>query len=322
MELLISLGIGYLLDLVFGDPQWLPHPIRAIGFMISRGETLLRRILPRHELFAGTLLSITTVLVSYLLPFLVLYLLGLWNVYVKIAVEAFFCYQILATKSLRVESMYVYRHLINQDIPGARKALSRIVGRDTETLSQDQIIKAAVETVSENTSDGVIAPMIFLVIGGAPLGFFYKAVNTLDSMIGYKNDRYLLFGRFAARLDDICNYVPARISGVLMIAAAFMTGFDGKSAARIYRRDREKHASPNSAQTESVCAGALHIQLAGDASYFGKIYHKPTIGDEIRHTEAEDIRNANRLMYGTSMIGVILLSALRFSVGVLLFILC
>ena len=311
MELLISLGIGYLLDLVFGDPQWLPHPIRAIGFMISRGETLLRRILPRHELFAGTLLSITTVLVSYLLPFLVLYLLGLWNVYVKIAVEAFFCYQILATKSLRVESMYVYRHLINQDIPGARKALSRIVGRDTETLSQDQIIKAAVETVSENTSDGVIAPMIFLVIGGAPLGFFYKAVNTLDSMIGYKNDRYLLFGRFAARLDDIVNFIPAVFSAWVMIVSSFLLRMNVRNAVKIYRRDRKNHASPNSAKTESVAAGALGLQLAGDAFYFGKLVKKKTIGDPLKTPEVEDIRRANRLMYMTSVLSLIFLMGVR-----------
>ena len=231
-------------------------------------------------------------------------------------------YQILAVKCLKVESMKVYHCLKEQGLEEAREAVSMIVGRDTAQLDAEGVTKAAVETVAENTSDGIIAPMLYTAIGGPVLGFFYKAVNTMDSMIGYKNEKYLYFGRFAARLDDICNYVPARISGVLMIAAAFMTGFDGKSAARIYRRDRKKHASPNSAQTESVCAGALHIQLAGDASYFGKIYHKPTIGDEIRHTEAEDIRNANRLMYGTSMIGVILLSALRFSVGVLLFILC
>lgn len=311
MELLISLGIGYLLDLVFGDPQWLPHPIRAIGFMISRGETLLRRILPRHELFAGTLLSITTVLVSYLLPFLVLYLLGLWNVYVKIAVEAFFCYQILATKSLRVESMYVYRHLINQDIPGARKALSRIVGRDTETLGQDQIIKAAVETVSENTSDGVIAPMIFLVIGGAPLGFFYKAVNTLDSMIGYKNDRYLLFGRFAARLDDIVNFIPAVFSAWVMIVSSFLLRMNVRNAVKIYRRDRKNHASPNSAKTESVAAGALGLQLAGDAFYFGKLVKKKTIGDPLKTPEVEDIRRANRLMYMTSVLSLIFLMGVR-----------
>ena len=317
--------IAFALDAIFGDPYCIPHPICLIGKLISKGEKALRKCFygsEKKEYIGGMLLSVGVVLISFVVPAVILWGLGKIHSSLSVLLQIWFCFQIFAAKSLKKESMKVYTALKARNLPEARKYLSYIVGRDTTALSEEAVAKAAVETVAENTSDGVIAPLFFMAIGGAPLAFAYKAVNTLDSMIGYKNEKYLYFGRFAARLDDICNYVPARISGVLMIAAAFMTGFDGKSAARIYRRDRKKHASPNSAQTESVCAGALHIQLAGDASYFGKIYHKPTIGDEIRHTEAEDIRNANRLMYGTSMIGVILLSALRFSVGVLLFILC
>lgn len=317
--------IAFALDAIFGDPYCIPHPICLIGKLIFKGEKALRKYFhgsEKKEYIGGMLLSIGVVLISFVVPAVILWGLGKIHWSLAVLLQIWFCFQIFAAKSLKKESMKVYTVLKSGNLPEARKYLSYIVGRDTTALSEEAVAKAAVETVAENTSDGVIAPLFFMAIGGAPLAFAYKAVNTLDSMIGYKNEKYLYFGRFAARMDDVCNYIPARISGILMIAAAFMTGFDGKSAARIYRRDRKKHASPNSAQTESVCAGALHIQLAGDASYFGKIYHKPTIGDEIRHTEAEDIRNANRLMYGTSMIGVILLSALRFSVGVLLFILC
>ncbi len=317
--------IAFILDAIFGDPYCIPHPICLIGKLISKGEQVLRKRFygsEKKEFIGGMLLSIGVVLISFLVPAAILW--GFSKIHWSLAVllQIWFCFQIFAAKSLKKESMKVYTALKAGNLPEARKYLSYIVGRDTTELSEEAVAKAAVETVAENTSDGVIAPLFFMAIGGAPLAFAYKAVNTLDSMIGYKNEKYLYFGRFAAKLDDICNFIPARISGVLMIAAAFIVGFDGKSAARIYLRDRRKHASPNSAQTESVCAGALHIQLAGDASYFGKVYHKPTIGDERRHTQAEDIRNANRLMYGTSIIGVILFSVLRLSVGVWLFILC
>ena len=217
-------------------------------------------------------------------------------------VEAILTYQILAAKCLWVESMKVYKALKEGTIADARKAVSMIVGRDTAKLDAEGVTKAAVETVAENTSDGVIAPMIYLAIGGPILGMLYKAINTMDSMVGYKNERYLDFGRAAAKLDDIVNYVPSRIAARLMIFSCYFLGgkFIASEAKRIYLRDRLKHASPNSAQTESVCAGALGIQLAGDASYFGKLVHKPTIGDARRKVEAEDIVLANRLMYGTT----------------------
>ena len=205
----------------------------------------------------------------------------------------------------------MYDRLKEHDLPGARYAVSMIVGRDTKNLSEQGVTKAAVETVAENTSDGVIAPLFYLMIGGAPLGFFYKAVNTMDSMVGYKNDKYLYFGRFAAKMDDLFNYIPARLSAFFMILSAFCLGMDGKGALRIYLRDRRKHASPNSAQTEAVCAGALGVQLAGDAYYFGKLYHKETIGDPVREIEAEDIVRAGRLMDGTAVLTLIVLGLLR-----------
>ena len=267
MDLMIALAGGYILDLILGDPHWLPHPVRLIGWMISKGEACMRRLFPNRPFLGGMFLAILVVLLSFAIPFLLLWLLRSWNRWVAVAVEAVFCYQILATKSLKVESMRVYKALQKGDLPGARKALSWIVGRDTEKLDERQVSRAAVETVAENTSDGVIAPLFYLVLGGAPLGFFYKSVNTLDSMIGYKNDKYLYFGRFAAKMDDVVNFIPAILSAWLMIAASFLLRLDGKNAIRIYRRDHKNHASPNSARTESVAAGALRIQLAGEDVY-------------------------------------------------------
>lgn len=228
-----------------------------------------------------------------------------------LALESFWCYQILATKSLKVESDRVYIALKDKGLEAGRKAVSMIVGRDTQNLTEEGVTKAAVETVAENTSDGVIAPLFYMLIGGAVLGFTYKAINTMDSMVGYKNDRYQWFGTAAAKLDDVVNFIPARVSAVLMIAASYLTGMDGKNAARIFRRDRFNHKSPNSAQTEAVMAGALDVQLAGDAWYFGKLHKKPTIGDPVREMELLDIRRSHKLLYGTAMLGLILGIILR-----------
>lgn len=228
-----------------------------------------------------------------------------------LALESFWCYQIFATKSLKVESDRVYIALKDRGLEAGRKAVSMIVGRDTQNLTEEGVTKAAVETVAENTSDGVIAPLFYMLIGGAVLGFAYKAINTMDSMVGYKNDRYQWFGTAAAKLDDVVNFIPARVSAVLMIAASYLTGMDGKNAARIFRRDRFNHKSPNSAQTEAVMAGALDVQLAGDAWYFGKLHKKPTIGDPVREMELLDIRRSHKLLYGTAMLGLILGIILR-----------
>lgn len=314
MEIGIAVLLGFLLDLLLGDPHWLPHPVRFIGWMIAKGETILRKRLPRHERIAGAVLAIFVTGISFALPLGILMLAGRVHVGLRIGIETIFCYQILATKCLKVESMRVYKYLKKGDIPNSRKYLSWIVGRDTENLNEEQISKAVVETIAENTSDGVIAPMLFLIIGGAPLGFFYKAVNTLDSMIGYKNDRYLYFGRFAAKLDDVMNFIPAIVSAWLMILASFLLRLDAKNAIAIYRRDRHNHASPNSAKTESVAAGALNLQLAGDAYYFGKLVVKPTIGDANRTITIEDIPLMNRLMYMTAVLSLLIMSAARWGI--------
>lgn len=310
----IAFFLGFLLDLLLGDPQGLPHPVRLIGALIARTEHVLRRVCFVHEqqknparqnkreLAAGALLVAFVLLVTGSVTALLLY--GAYRVHmlVGLAVEAVLTYQLFAAKCLCVESMKVYECLRQGKLAAARAAVSMIVGRDTACLDETGVAKAAIETVAENTSDGVIAPMLYTALGGPVLGICYKAVNTMDSMLGYKNEAYLYFGRAAARLDDLWNYVPARISAHLMLAAAYIGGdcFSGKDAYRIYRRDRRKHASPNAAQTESVCAGALGIALAGDAVYFGKAVQKPLLGDAKRAVVYEDIRRANQLMYVTA----------------------
>lgn len=309
-----ALLIGFALDLCFGDPHWMPHPVRFMGWMIAKLERPLRRLFPETksgERAAGCLLVVLVLLVSAGIPALLLWLCSLVSPWLQLAVESVMCYQILAVKSLRVESMKVYWKLKQDDLPGSRKAVSMIVGRDTQRLDKTQVAKAAVETVAENTSDGVVAPLLYTALGGPVLGFFYKAVNTMDSMVGYKNDAYLWFGRTAARLDDFCNWIPARISAWLMILSSFFLGLDGRDALRIYRRDRRNHSSPNSAHTEAVCAGALGVQLAGDAVYFGKVVKKPTIGDPDRPVVTEDIRRANRLMTLTAVLGLLACSLVK-----------
>lgn len=314
-EILLSLVLGYFLDLLIGDPHWLYHPIRLVGKLISVLEKGLRFLFPKTEkgeLVAGVFLVIFTTGITTAVSAAILYVGFLIHPAVKFVMEVIMCYQLLATRALRDESMKVYEKLKAKDLPGSRYAVSMIVGRDTENLDEAGVTKAAVETVAENTSDGIIAPMLFMMIGGPVLGFFYKSVNTMDSMVGYKNDRYLYFGRAAAKLDDILNYIPARISAWMMICSCFFAGLDAKEAHRIFKRDRYNHASPNSAQTEAVMAGALHVQLAGDAWYFGKLHKKKTIGDPIRVVEYEDIRRANRLLYVTSFLTLLLSGAIRF----------
>ncbi len=252
--------------------------------------------------------------VFFAAPFFLLRWLYAVRPWLGVIVEALLCWLMLATRSLRDESMKVHRALTRGSLPEARQAVSMIVGRDTKDLDAAGVTRAAVETVAENTGDGSVAPLLFLALGGAPLGFLYKTVNTLDSMIGYKNDKYLYFGRAAARLDDALNFLPARLSGVLMVAAAWLLRLDAKNAWRVFRRDRRKHASPNSAHTEAACAGALGLRLAGDAYYFGKLHKKPFIGDERRPIAPRDIVLANRLLYATAFLGFLLCAALRAAV--------
>ena len=320
---------GFVLDLLIGDPHFIPHPVRLIGSLISfcdkrlncdAGYNISEKKLNLIKYKRGMLLAFTVIFATFAMSVIIIVAAYSINLYAGVIAEAVMTWQILATKCLRVESMRVYDALKTDGVDAGRRAVSMIVGRDTDQLTAEGVTRAAVETIAENTSDGVIAPMLYTAIGGPVLGFVYKAVNTMDSMLGYKNDKYMYFGRFAARLDDVVNFIPARISAYLMIAAAFIGGrqFDGKNAYRIFKRDRFNHASPNSAQTESVCAGALRVQLAGDAVYFGKLVKKKYIGDGLREIEYEDIKRANRLMYITAFLCELLSVAIMRLVLILL----
>lgn len=310
---IIAFIAGFVLDLLIGDPHFIPHPVRLIGSLISFLDKRLNSDVKYNsseneanltKYKRGVLLAFTVIFATFAVSVIILVAAYSINLYAGVIAEAVMTCQILATKCLRVESMRVYDALRTDGVEAGRRAVSMIVGRDTSVLDESGVTRAAVETVAENTSDGVIAPMLYTAIGGPVLGFVYKAVNTMDSMLGYKNDKYMYFGRFAARLDDVVNFIPARISAYLMIIATFIGGrqFDGRNAYRIFKRDRFNHASPNSAQTESVCAGALRVQLAGDAVYFGKLVKKKYIGDGLREIEYEDIKRANRLMYITAFL--------------------
>lgn len=317
-----AVAAGFLLDLLLGDPYWMPHPVRWMGAAIVRLEPPLRRIFPdtaRGRRAAGLVLAILLPLLAFSLSLAALLLCQLVSPWLRFAVETFWCYQAIATKALRVESTKVQRELERGDLPAARRAVSMIVGRDTACLTEEGVAKAAVETVAENSSDGVIAPLFYLAIGGAPLGLCYKAVNTLDSMVGYKNDKYLDFGRASAKLDDVWNFVPARLAALATVLASFLCGLDGKNGWRIFRRDRKKSASPNSAQTESVYAGALDLELLGDAVYFGKTVHKASIGDPLRPIGPADIGRANRLLCASALVFLAVSLAARAAVWLLFF---
>ena len=319
IPLTVLLGFG--VDCLVGDPEWIPHPIRFIGHLITALERPLRveSDEPARQRVKGAIFALLVILITAAVTALLVWLghfLGRvtgkkFSVFIPLFIDVILCSFCLAAKSLKDASMKVYYPLKRGRTESARHAVSMIVGRDTSVLDEKGIARAAVESVAESTSDGVIAPLFYLMIGGPILGMAYKAVNTMDSMVGYKNDKYRYFGTAAARLDDVVNFVPARLSALLMIAAAFLLKYDGKNAWKIWRRDRFNHASPNSAQTESVCAGALGLRLAGPAVYFGKELEKPYIGDRVREIEPEDIRRANRLMYAAAMLGVILFAAAR-----------
>lgn len=310
---IIACFIGYILDLIIGDPYWIYHPIRLVGNLISLCEKLFRKITNSFKglYIAGIFLVIIVCGISTGIVFVLNNFAYKTNLYLGLAVDSIFCYFILATKSLKTESMKVYDKLAEKDLEGSRKAVSMIVGRDTQNLSEAGVIKATVETVAENLSDGVIAPLFYLMIGGSTLGTLYKAINTMDSMVGYKNDKYLYFGRTAAKLDDVVNFIPARLSALLLILGSLLYGKDAKNAFHIFVRDRYNHSSPNSAQTEAVCAGALHIQLAGDAYYFGKLVKKPFIGDYDRDVNIEDIKHINNMMYIASVCAVLIFGVIR-----------
>ena len=311
---LYALILGFFLDFLIGDPHGFPHPVVLIGKLIDVTEKGMRKIFPktvRGENFAGAAIWLIVVIVSTALPALLLWLAYGVSRWLGLALETIMCAQILATKSLRQESMKVYQALQTGDLEKARHAVSMIVGRDTQRLDEAGVARAAVETVAENTSDGIIAPMLFLAIGGAPLGFFYKAVNTMDSMLGYVEMPYKNVGLVPAKMDDLFNFLPARISALLMLAAGALLGMDGKNGWKIFKRDRYNHASPNSAQTESVCAGLLGLRLAGDAWYHGVLHKKKYIGDPLREIEPEDIPKACRLLYATAFLGLVVFAVTK-----------
>ena len=311
---LYALILGFFLDLLIGDPHGFPHPVVLIGKLIDVTEKGMRKIFPktvRGENFAGAAVWLIVVIVSTALPALLLWLAYGVSRWLGLALETIMCAQILATKSLRQESMKVYQALQIGDLEKARHAVSMIVGRDTQRLDEAGVARAAVETVAENTSDGIIAPMLFLAIGGAPLGFFYKAVNTMDSMLGYVEMPYKNVGLVPAKMDDLFNFLPARISALLMLAAGALLGMDGKNGWKIFKRDRYNHASPNSAQTESVCAGLMGLRLAGDAWYHGVLHKKKYIGDPVREIEPEDIPRACKLLYTTAFFGLVVFAGVK-----------
>ena len=304
---------GFALDVLIGDPAWLPHPVMAIGKLIAFFERRLRRG-GKGDTARGAITVIAVCLVSSAVPAALLF--GAWKIskYLYLAVNAVMCWQIIAARQLTRESAGVRRLLESGDIEGARRALSNIVGRDTAALDEAGVIRAAVETVAENASDGIIAPMFYNLLFGAVGGFLYKAVNTMDSMLGYKNEKYLYFGRVPARTDDVFNFLPSRLCAVLMLLCCKPCRLDAKNALRIFRRDRFKHASPNSAQTESLCAGALNVRLAGDAYYGGVLHKKEYIGDDIRPVEPRDITRVNRLAYSSAVLALVLTVIIRSSV--------
>ena len=307
----IKIWIAYVLDLIFGDPQNVVHPVQVIGKIISAGEKVLLR--KKYKFLAGAVLNIFTVSITYTLMYLI-------SKSVKISVffmiiEIYLMYTIFSINSLAREGNRVYRILKEGDIEKARKDLSYLVSRDTETMDEKMIIRSTMETISENTVDGIVAPMFYMFLGGMPLAMAYKAINTLDSMVGYKNEKYMDFGKFSAKVDDAANFIPARITGILIVLASMILGYDYKNSLKIFLRDRKNHSSPNSAHSEASVAGALGVQFGGKVSYFGKEIDKPTIGDKTKEFELEDIRKNIRIMYVTSFLSLVMFSVI--SVGIM-----
>ena len=313
----LSLPVGFLLDLLIGDPHGIPHPVVGIGRLITIFEKLFRRICPktvRGENLAGLLIWICVVVISTGVPAVLLWVCSLVSPWLVFAVSSIMCAQMLAVKSLKDESMKVYYALKSGDLEKSRYAVSMIVGRDVSRLDDAGVTKAAVETVAENTSDGVIAPLLFFAVGGAPLCFLYKAVNTMDSMLGYVEEPYKNVGLVPAKMDDVFNFIPARLSALLMLLAGGILRMDLKNGWRIFRRDRYNHASPNSAQTESVCAGLLRVRLAGDAWYHGVLHKKKFIGDDLRPVEHEDIPRTCTLMVITAVLMLVVGALIRYGI--------
>jgi len=308
---MIELSIGFILDLIIGDPNNPVHPVRGIGYVASKLETIFRSILKKHLKFAGLMVWLFTVTLTFMITFGIVNVAKKFNIYFGIIIEGILIYFCISSKGLVVEGYKVIKFLSTNDLDGARKQLSFIVGRDTASLNTQEIIKAVVETIAENMADGVIAPLFYAGIFGAPLAFAYKAVNTLDSMFGYKNDKYIEFGYFPAKLDDVFNYIPARITGLLIVLASALLRYNYKNSLKIYKRDRYNHTSPNSAHPEAAIAGALGVQLGGANYYFGKLVEKPTIGDVLKAIDIKDVNKTAKVLYLTSFIGFVLALSFR-----------
>jgi len=294
-----SIWAAFLLDLVAGDPYWFPHPVRFIGKYVSLVERLVRKLTvsPVGLKIGGVFLTFSTVTMAWFLPVLVLKVFQEINYGLFVFGGVVLMWTCLAAKCLQQESMKIFQALDEGNLIKARMLLSHIVGRDTRELTKSEVIKATVETVVENTSDGIIAPLFYMLIGGAPLALAYKAVNTMDSMVGYKNEKYYYFGWSSARLDDAANYLPARITGIFLVLAAFFLRLDYRAGWRILLRDRRNHTSPNCGYPEAAAAGALGIQLGGTHIYFNQKIVKPTIGDDCRPADPNDIKRAVKMMY-------------------------
>lgn len=306
---ILPLIIGFVLDLFLGEVPNKFHPVCYLGKAISFSEKVLRKIF-KNLTFAGFILALVLPVFIFVI-FLAIQKFLYTNMYLYILTQSVFFYFAISAKSLKLHSTAVYNALKNGDLIAARELLGKIVGRDTQALGEENICRACIETVAENTADGVVCPMFYMGLYGAALAWYYKSVNTLDSMVGYKNEKYILFGKCSAKLDDILNFIPARFSALCMLGACFILKYNYKDALRIYLRDKKKHTSPNSAQCESVCAGALGIQLGGNNHYFGKLCAKPTIGDNLREICLNDIAKANKLMYVSSAVALIIICVLK-----------
>lgn len=308
---MIDIIIGFILDLIIGDPQNPIHPIRVIGAFCKFTEKIFRKVLKNSLKLAGLLTWLVVVSIVFIFNYLLLKISIIINPILGVIVSSIMIYFCIATKALKVEGLKVVKFIINDDIEGARKQLSYIVGRDTKNLDKEAILKAVIETVAENMSDGVIAPLFYAGLGGAPLAFLYKAVNTMDSMFGYKNEKYMEFGYFPAKLDDVFNYIPARLTGYLIIIISFILGLDYRNSYKIYNRDKYNHSSPNSAHPEAAVAGALKVELGGANYYFGKLVEKPTIGENLENIDLNKVKATNKILYGAAILGCFIAVALR-----------
>ena len=316
MTLVIKIWIAYVLDLIFGDPQNIIHPVQIIGKMINIGEkSLLEKKYKsdrKYKFFAGMILNITVISLTYGITYLIRRTSE--NSIILTVAEIYLMYTVFSINSLAREGNRVYNILKEGNIERARKDLSYLVSRDTGTMDEKMIIRSTMETISENTVDGIVAPMMYMFLGGLPLSMTYKAINTFDSMVGYKNEKYMDFGKFSARLDDVANFIPARVTGILIVISAMILGYDYKNSLKIFIRDRKNHSSPNSGHAEAGVAGALGVQFGGRVSYFGKEVDKPVIGDKIKDFELEDIKKNIKIMYAASFLSLVVFSVISLGI--------